>query len=138
MSAKTSSTRPAGFYITILAALACLASAVFYSLYFRGKVYTHGALFNDWAFYGLLAATLLAFVLLFARLEGFAPVLLCIASGLSLLVYIYHMVWPIADVFIAIDPVSFVPQMVIVGALLLGAFVLSELALYMKKRRLPA
>lgn len=136
---KNLSFRPAaGFYVTILAALTCLASAAFYSMYFRGKVYTHGPLYNDLIFYGLIASAVVGLVMLFFRMDGFAPVILCIASGLSLLVYIYHMVWPIADVFIAIDPVTFIPQMVICGALLLSSFILAETALYLKKRRMTA
>lgn len=125
----------AGFYVTIIAALACLAAAIFYNQYFRGQVYKSGPLFSDLVFFGLIGAAVLAVVMLFVRLEGFAPVVLCLASGLSLLMYIYLMVWPIADVFIAIDPVNFVPQLVTVGALLVGAFVLAEIALYMKKSK---
>ena len=136
---NTVSSKPTyGFYVTILAALACLASAVFYSVYFRGRVYTHGPLFNEPVFYGLIAAAVVCLVMLFVKMEGFAPVILCLASGLSLLVYVYHMVWPIADVFIAIDPVTFVPEMAICGALLLCAFILAEIALYMRKSKLMA
>ena len=130
--------RPAGFYISIVAALLCLVSAIIYSLNFRGVNYSHGSLFSDAAFIWLISASALSIIMLFIRLENFAPVILCIASGLSLLVYIHHMVWPIADIFTAIDPVSFVPQLILCGALLLISFILSEVSLYMKKRSISA
>lgn len=138
VSEKKVHSRPAGFYVTALAALVCIVAALYYSTNFRGKVYTHGPLFNEYAFYGLIIAAVVAFLMLFMKLEGFAPVVLCIASGISFLVFIYHMVWPIADVFTGIDTVVFLPQMITTGALLLGAFILSEIALYMKKRWVTA
>ncbi len=130
--------RPTGFYISILAALLCLASAIIYSINFRGINYSHGSLFSDAAFIWLITAAALSLIMLFIRLENFAPVVLCIASGLSLLVYIHHMVWPIADIFTAIDPVSFIPELILCGALLLISFILSEVSLYMKKRNISA
>ena len=130
--------RPIGFYISILAAFFCLVSAIIYSVNFRGVNYSHGSLFSDVAFIWLISAAALSIIMLFIRLENFAPVVLCIASGLSLLVYIHHMVWPIADIFTAIDPVSFIPELILCGALLLISFILSEVSLYMKKRNISA
>jgi hypothetical protein len=130
--------RASGFYLALLAALLCLISAVLYSVFFAGVDYTHGALFSDTVFIALIAAAVLAVAMLFVRLEGYAPVVLCLASGISLLVYIHRMVWPIADIFIAIDPVPFIPEMAICGALLLLSFVVAEVSLYRKKRREPA
>ncbi len=130
--------RPTGFYVSILAALLCLASAILYSINFRGIDYSHGSLFSDAAFITLIAAAAVSIVMLFIKLENFAPVVLCIASGVSFLVYIHHMVWPIADIFTAIDPVSFVPELIVCGVLLLMSFILSEVSLYMKKRNIAA
>ncbi|MGI6238482.1 MAG: hypothetical protein ACOYI5_02525 [Christensenellales bacterium] len=127
--------RAAGFYVVILAALLCLASAIAYSVNFRGVSYTQGALFSDQVFIGLIAASVVSVIMLFVKLEGFAPVVLCIVSGVSTLVYIHRMVWPISDIFVAIDPVPFVPELVTCGAMLLASFVLAEISLYMKKRK---
>jgi len=115
-----------------------LASAIIYSVNFRGAVYTHGSLFSDAAFIWLISAAALSIIMMFIKLENFAPVVLCIASGISFLVFIHHMVWPIADIFTAIDPVSFVPELILCGALLLLSFILSEVSLYMKKRSISA
>lgn len=130
--------RAAGFYVVILAALLCLAAAIMYSVYFRGVNYSHGSLFSGQVFIGLTAAAVLSVVMLFVRLDGYAPVVLCLASGLSCLVYIHRMVWPIADIFTAIDPVAFIPELITCGALLLVSFVVAEVSLYMKKRRVSA
>ena len=86
---KNSQTRrPVGFYVSILAALLCLTSAIIYSVHFRGINYSHGSLFSDAAFIWLISAAALSIIMLFIRLENFAPVVLCVASGLALLVYI--------------------------------------------------
>ena len=132
---NTHSQRAAGFYMALFAALLCLASAILYSVSFRGVSYSHGPLFSDLVFIGLIAAAVLSTIMLFVRLENIAPVVLCIASGVSILVYIHRMVWPIADIFTAIDPVSFVTELAICGALLLLSFIAAEAALYMKKRK---
>lgn len=126
--------RAPGFYVVLAAAVMCLVSAIVYSVNFRGVSYSHGSLFSDPVFIGLIVAAVAAVVLLFVKLEGFAPVVLCLASGIACLVYIHRMVWPIADIFTAIDPVAFVPELITCGALLLGSFVLAEVSLYMKKR----
>ncbi|MEG2951520.1 MAG: hypothetical protein RR946_12550 [Clostridia bacterium] len=124
--------------MAIVAALLCLASAIVYSIYFRGVSYSHGSLFSDQVFIGLIAAAVVSVIMLFVKLDGYAPVVLCLASGLSCLVYIHRMVWPIADIFTAIDPVSFIPQLITCGVLLLSSFVLAEVSLYLKKHKAVA
>lgn len=138
MASELKTKRASGFYVTLLAALLCLASAILYSQYFRGVIYTHGPLFSDLAFILLIAGAVLSILLLFVKLEGFAPVVLALASGAALLMFIYHMVWPIADIFTAIDPVSFIPQLRTCAILLGSSFVFSEIAIYMKKRKAVA
>ena len=135
MTASTGTQRAAGFYVTLAAAAMCLASAILYRADFQGMIYSHGALFSEGVFWGLIAAAAVAIAMLFLRLEGYAPVVLCIASGLSCLAFIHRMVWPVADIFTAIDPVTFISQLITCAAVLLASFVLSEVALYMKKRK---
>lgn len=123
-----------GFYVSFVSALLSIASGLLYAHYFRGMTYTHGELFSVPAFFLCVLGGVAAIICLFIRhLEGYAPAIVGVCSGFATLMYIHKMVWPIADVFTAIDPVKFAGNMYILFGVMVGTWVVSEIALYMKK-----
>ena len=124
-----------GYYLTAVAALLSIVAAIVYRIYFMGVDYTHGSLFNNNIFLGLLIAGIVAFIMLMVKLESFAPVVLCVASGFSTLAFLHVMLWPITDIVVAIDPVPFAPNLYLCIGLLVACFILSEITLYMRKSK---
>lgn len=123
-----------GFYVSFLSALISIAGGVLYAYYFRGVDYTHGPLFSVPAFWLLVLGGVAGIICLFVRhLEGYAPAIIGVCSGFATLMYIHKMVWPIADVFTAIDPVKFAGNMYILFGVLVAAFIVSEVGLYLRK-----
>mgnify|MGYP000378314155 FL=1 len=85
----------------------------------------------------LAAAGILAAVLLLAgeRTAGFAPALLCLGSGVALMLFINIAIWPVSDTIYGIEPFPQITQLVVCAALIAAALVVGEIALYLRKYR---
>ncbi len=124
-----------GFYVGLASALLCAVTAIVYAVAFSGIQYKE-QVFDSTVCVLLIAAGVIAAVMLFFdRLAGFAPVLLCAASGVSLLLYIHAVIWPISDTIVGIEPFPEFTELVVCMVLLVVSFVISEASLYMKKSR---
>ena len=125
-----------GFYAGMLACVLAIAAAVCYGVVFPGIEYKE-QVFDLRIWVILAAAGMLAAVLLLAgeRTAGFAPALLCLGSGVALMLFINIAIWPVSDTIYGIEPFPQITQLVVCAALIAAALVVGEIALYLRKYR---
>jgi len=125
-----------GFYAGMLACVLAIAAAVCYGVVFPGIDYKE-QVFDIRICVILAAAGILAAVLLLAgeRTAGFAPALLCLGSGVALMLFINIAIWPVSDTIYGIEPFPQITQLVVCAALIAAALVVGEIALYLRKYR---
>ena len=125
-----------GFYAGMLACVLAIAAAVCYGVVFPGIEYKE-QVFDIRICVILAAAGILAAVLLLAgeRTAGFAPALLCLGSGVALMLFINIAIWPVSDTIYGIEPFPQITQLVVRAALIAAALVVGEIALYLRKYR---
>ena len=125
-----------GFYAGMLACVLAIAAAVCYGVVFPGIEYKE-PVFDIRICVILAAAGILAAVLLLAgeRTAGFAPALLCLGSGVALMLFINIAIWPVSDTIYGIEPFPQITQLVVCAALIAAALVVGEIALYLRKYR---
>lgn len=125
-----------GFYAGMLACVLAIAAAVCYGVVFPGIEYKE-QVFDIRICVILAAAGILAAVLLLAgeRTAGFAPALLCLGSGVALMLFINIAIWPVSDTIYGIEPFPQITQLVVCAALIAAALVVGEIVLYLRKYR---
>ncbi len=125
-----------GFYVGILSCVLAVAAAICYGVIFPGIEYKE-QVFDIRICVILAAAGILAAVLLLAgeRTAGFAPALLCLGSGVALMLFINIAIWPVSDTIYGIEPFPQITQLVVCAALIAAALVVGEIALYLRKYR---
>ena len=125
-----------GFYAGMLACVLAIAAAVCYGVVFPG-IENKEQVFDIRICVILAAAGILAAVLLLAgeRTAGFAPALLCLGSGVALMLFINIAIWPVSDTIYGIEPFPQITQLVVCAALIAAALVVGEIALYLRKYR---
>ena len=125
-----------GFYAGMLACVLAIAAAVCYGVVFPGIEYKE-QVFDIRICVILAAAGILAAVLLLAgeRTAGFAPALLCLGSGVALMLFINIAIWPVSDTIYGIEPFPQITQLVVCAVLIAAALVVGEIALYLRKYR---
>ena len=125
-----------GFYAGMLACVLAIAAAVCYGVVFPVIEYKE-QVFDMRICVILAAAGILAAVLLLAgeRTAGFAPALLCLGSGVALMLFINIAIWPVSDTIYGIEPFPQITQLVVCAALIAAALVVGEIALYLRKYR---
>ena len=125
-----------GFYAGMLACVLAIAAAVCHGVVFPGIEYKE-QVFDIRICVILAAAGILAAVLLLAgeRTAGFAPALLCLGSGVALMLFINIAIWPVSDTIYGIEPFPQITQLVVCAALIAAALVVGEIALYLRKYR---
>lgn len=98
----------------MLACVLALAAAVCYGVVFPGIEYKE-QVFDIRICVILAAAGILAAVLLLAgeRTAGFAPALLCLGSGVALMLFINIAIWPVSDTIYGIEPFPQITQLVV-------------------------
>lgn len=131
-----------GFYILIAAAVLALAAGIyFYAIHGTfGLDSTHNGNCFDPVIVALLAGgAVVAVILAAVRRFGLASAVAAIAPGAALCLFIYRCYWYIVDVFVGIDEKhGFDPKFITFCALLAGALILGEVAIYVRKTRLTA
>lgn len=123
-----------GFYMTAFSALLAVISAVCYGALFSGIQYKE-PVFSVAICILLPVAAVVAVVLLISNKQfaGFSPAIMCLSSGISFLLFVKMVVWPISDTIYGIEPFPQFTQLIICAVLFLLNFVVAEVALYMKK-----
>ena len=129
-------TKAPGYFISFAACVLALASAICYGVLFPGIEYKE-QVFDVRICIILAAAGVIGAVLLLLgeRTAGFAPAVLCVASGISIMMFISMVIWPIADTIYGIEPFPQFTQLVICAAMIAATLLVSEVVLYMKKYR---
>ena len=125
-----------GFYVTLAACVLAIAAAAAYGLLFSGIEYKE-PVFDSRICILLAAAGVIGAVLLFVSkaTSGFAPAVLCLASGIGLMMFVRMVIWPVSDTIYGIDPFPQFVQLVICAVLIVLTLIVSEVALYMRKYR---
>lgn len=123
-----------GFFITLFSCILALAAAIAYGVLFRGIEYKEPVF--DVKICILLAIVGVAgtvLLLVNKQTAGFAPAVLCLGSGISIMMFVKMVIWPVADTIYGIEPFPQFTQLVTCAVLLVVTFLVSEIALYMKK-----
>lgn len=123
-----------GLYVTLCACVLAIVTSVCYGVLFQSIQYKE-PVFNIKICIILVAVAVIAGGLLFvnATTASVAPVILCLGSAISLLMFVKMVIWPVTDTIYGIEPFAQFNQLVICAVLLITTLVLSEVALYMKK-----
>lgn len=127
--------KAAGFYVGIVAALLCIASAVMYGMKFSSITYKEKIYDSNVCLLLGITAGVAIVMLLINKLAGFAPVVLCAGSGIAFLMYVHLIIWPVADTIYGIEPFQHMDELITCAVLLVLSFVFSEISLYMKKTK---
>lgn len=122
-----------GFYIALCVAVLSAVAAVIYGVQFSKMTYKEQVF--DYNISILLGATaVIAVIMLFVEtLINYAPVILCVGTGISFLMYVKMIIWPVSDTIYGIEPFPYINAVIICAVLILLSFILSECSLYMKK-----
>ncbi len=81
----------------------------------------------------LIAAFVVVIALTLLKKHGLASAAVTTLSGVSILLFAHKCYWYVTDVFVAIDEKGFDPKFLIFAGLLLGAFIIGEIAIYLPK-----
>ena len=129
-------TKAPGYFISFAPCVLAVAAAVCYGVLFPGIEYKE-QVFDVRICVILAAAGVVGIVLLLLgeHTAGFAPAVLCVASGISIMMFISMVIWPIADTIYGIEPFPQFTQLVICAVLIAATLLVSEVALYLKKYR---
>ena len=128
-----------GFFILLLAAVLALAAGVYF-LVIQGTFgldSTHNGNCYDPLIVGLLiGGALIAAGLVFLKKYGLASAITAIAPGAALCLFVHKCYWYVVDVFVGIDEKhGFDPKFITFAALILAAFVIGEIAIYVRKTK---
>ena len=128
-----------GFFILLLAAVLALAAGVYF-LVIQGTFgldSTHNGNCYDPLIVGLLiGGALIAAGLVFLKKYGLASAITAIAPGVALCLFVHKCYWYVVDVFVGIDEKhGFDPKFITFAALILAAFVIGEIAIYVRKTK---
>lgn len=124
----------AGFYVTAASALLAVITAIIYGAIFSGIDYKEPVF--SVAICVLLAASAIAAVVLLLlgkQFAGFAPALMCLSTGISFMLFVQKVIWPISDTIYGIEPFPQFTLLIFCAVLLVVNFVVAEVALYLKQ-----
>ena len=136
---QASSKKGFGFYVILAAALAALAAGIYFlSIHGTfGLDSTHSGDCSDplitWL---LIGGSLIAVGFTVLKRYGLASAVTAIVPGAALCLFIHKCYWYVVDVFVGIDEKhGFDPRFITFAVLILAAFVIGEVAIYVKKTK---
>ncbi len=136
---QTSSKKSFGFYAVILAALAALAAGIYFMIIHGtfGLDSTHnGNCYDPLITWLLIGGALITAGLVVLRRYGLASAVTAIAPGVAICLFVHKCYWYVVDVFVGIDEKhGFDPRFITFVALIAAAFVVGEVAIYVRKTR---
>lgn len=136
---QESSKKGFGFYAILAAALAALAAGIYFlSIHGTfGLDSTHnGDCYDPLITWLLIGGSVAAAGFAFLKRYGLAAAVTAAVPGVALCLFIYRCYWYVVDVFIGIDEKhGFDPRFITFTALVLAAFVIGEIAIYLKKTK---
>ncbi|MCD8223128.1 MAG: hypothetical protein LUD07_13270 [Clostridiales bacterium] len=114
-----------GFYLSGLAAILSLVTAIIYQL-----TYYNNADYSSSVFAILLIAFPAALILTLLRLEAFVPAIVTLIIGIGALRFIYAMYLEMSVVLVGIDKSAFDPQFIVCSVLMILGFIMGEISIY--------
>ncbi|MBR4500436.1 MAG: hypothetical protein IKP22_00900 [Clostridia bacterium] len=136
---QASSKKGFGFYVILAAALAALASGIYFlSIHGTfGLDSTHnGDCYDPLITWLLIGGALIAAGFTFLKRYGLASAVTAIVPGAALCLFVHKCYWYVVDVFVGIDEKhGFDPRFITFAVLILAAFVIGEVAVYVKKTK---
>ena len=136
---NTSSKKGFGFYVVLLAAVAALAAGIYFLAIHGtfGLDSTHnGDCYDPLITWLLIGGALVAVGLTVLKRYGLASAVTALVPGAALCLFIHKCYWYVVDVFVGIDEKhGFDPRFMIFTGLIAAAFVIGEVAIYLKKTK---
>ena len=136
---NTSSKKGFGFYILLLAAVLAVAAGVYFLIIHGtfGLDSTHnGDCYDPIITALLIGGAALAVILALMKKYGLASAVTAIAPGVAICLFVHKCYWYVVDVFIGIDEKhGFDPRFITFVALIAAAFVIGEVAIYVRKTK---
>ena len=136
---QASSKKGFGFYAILAAVLAALAAGIYFLAIHGtfGLDSTHnGDCYDPLITWLLIGGALIAAGLTVLRRYGLAAAVTAIVPGAALCLFIHKCYWYVVDVFVGIDEKhGFDPRFITFAVLILAAFVIGEVAIYVKKTK---
>ena len=127
------------FFAVLLSALLALAAGIYFLAIHGtfGLDNTHnGMCYDKWIPILLIAGAAIAAGLALIGKKGLASAVCAIAPGAAFCVFVHKCYWYVTDVFVGIDEKhGFDPRFIIFSALLLLAFVVGEVAIYLRSQK---
>ena len=136
---NTSSKKGFGFYVLLLAAVLAVAAGVYFLIIHGtfGLDSTHnGDCYDPIITALLIGGAALAVILALMKKYGLASAVTAIAPGVAICLFVHKCYWYVVDVFIGIDEKhGFDPRFITFVALIAAAFVIGEVAIYVRKTK---
>ena len=136
---NTSSKKGFGFYVLLLAAVLAVAAGVYFLIIHGtfGLDSTHnGDCYDPIITALLIGGAALAVILALMKKYGLASAVTAIAPGVAICLFVHKCYWYVVDVFIGIDEKhGFDPRFMIFTGLIAAAFVIGEVAIYVRKTK---
>ena len=128
------------FFVLLASALLALAAGIYFLVIHGtfGLRDTHnGACYDPLVTWLLIGGAVVAAVLALMGKNGLAAAVCAIAPGAALCVFVHKCYWYVTDVFVGIDEPKFTfdPRFITFVALLLLAFLVGEVAIYLRSRK---
>ena len=128
-----------GYIVLLLAAVLALAAGIYFLAIHGtfGLDSTHNGVCYDPLITGLLiGGAVVAVALTLLKKYGLASAVAAAAPGVALCLFVHKCYWYVVDVFVGIDEKhGFDPRFITFAVLLGLAFVIGEIAIYVKKVR---
>ena len=123
--------------ILIAGLLSCAAGVLFQVVNGRFGVMNYDY-YNPVIAWGLMACVVVALLLMVCKLHGLASAVVTAVPGLAFCAFFIGFgkraaYWHVADVFMGIDESAFDPKYLTFCALLIVAFIVGEVAIYLRK-----
>ena len=124
------------FYLLILAAALALAAGIYFIAIhgtFGLDSTHHGACYDPLVTWLLLGGACVTAGLALLKKDGLAAAAAALAPGVAFCVFVHQCYWYVVDVFVGIDEKhGFDPRFIIFVALTLLAFLIGEVAIYLR------
>ncbi len=136
---QSSAKKGFGFYIVLVAVVLALAAGVYFLIIHGtfGLDSTHnGDCYDPLITWLLIGGSLIAVGFTVLKRYGLASAVTAIVPGAALCLFVHKCYWYVVDVFVGIDEKhGFDPRFITFAVLILAAFVIGEVAIYVKKTK---
>lgn len=124
-----------GFYVGLAAAILSVISAILYGITFSAIQYKEAVFDKNICLLLIVGGIVGAVMFFIEKTADYAPVVLCAASGIAIMLFIHVIIWPVSDTIYGIEPFAHMNELILCAVLLLLSLITSEVSLYMKKRK---